>query len=272
MRRGFFVGALLVACASVAQAQELQVSFSTTPGSGRYEPAHVLAVWVESEAGEFQRTLHVWGSRRRSHLVEWRSVHPSSEVLDGISSATLRSHAEQEVTWDLYDTDAALIPDGTYVLRFEFADSNSGSSNQEGSFEFTKGPAGFDMTSSAGHYTDVRIVYMPPDAGMPDAGPQIVDAGHEEPDAGVMHEVDAGGKPDAGAGFDGGSRFDAGSASDASVSFDADETGGDDDTKDLPEKHWNQPGCSVGRGRVTAVSPASALLLGFLVAFRRKLR
>ncbi|MCA9573367.1 MAG: DUF2271 domain-containing protein, partial [Myxococcales bacterium] len=144
-----FAALFITLCAGgVAHAQRVDVTFSTARTGGRYYPAHVLGVWVTSADGTFERTLHVWGSRRRSHLSEWNSTRPRTETLDGITSATLRTDVEQEVVWDLRDTTGALVPNGSYLLHFELADTNSTSANYRSAFTFEKRPDGFDQTST----------------------------------------------------------------------------------------------------------------------------
>lgn len=153
---------LVLACfGGVARAQSLDVTFSTGRTGGRYYPAHVMAVWVTSSDGTFERTLHVWGSRRRSHLSEWNAAHPRTESLDGITSATLRTSAMQEVTWDLLDTTGALVPDGDYEVHFEYADTNSTSANYREHFSFRKGPDPVDSTQETFPFLGVHIVHTP---------------------------------------------------------------------------------------------------------------
>lgn len=160
----------------VAHAQRLDVTFSTARTGGRYYPAHVLGVWVTSADGTFERTLHVWGSRRRSHLSEWNSTRPRTETLDGITSATLRTDVEQEVAWDLRDTTGALVPNGSYLLHFELADTNSTSANYRRQLPFEISPAGLDVTLEDSPILNVHIVYTP-GSDLPPPPPAAVDAG-----------------------------------------------------------------------------------------------
>ncbi|MGE0787521.1 MAG: DUF2271 domain-containing protein [Sandaracinaceae bacterium] len=181
---------VLLASREIAHAQ-LDVTFATTRTGGRYYPAHVMAVWVTSPDGAFERTLYVWGGRRRRHLAEWLSSHPSSEALDGITSATLRTDAPQHVTWNMRDTTGAVVPDGAYLLHFELADTNSASANYREQFMFVTSPDGFDETLAMTPFVDVHIVYTPfiggPDAGVAgsDAGPIGVDGGAGTSDGGA---------------------------------------------------------------------------------------
>ncbi|MCA9609908.1 MAG: DUF2271 domain-containing protein [Myxococcales bacterium] len=173
----------------IARAQ-LDVTFSTARTGGRYYPAHVMAVWVTAPDGTFERTLHVWGGRRRSHLSQWLGSRTTSDSLDGITSATLRTDATQEVTWDMRDTSGRIVPDGTYVLHFELADTNSTSANYRRQLTFEKRPDGFDQTLEDSPFLQVHIVYTP-----------VVDMGF---DAGMTStDVDAGLGTDPGTGADG---------------------------------------------------------------------
>lgn len=183
---GFFLACCLAmsSVGTIAHAQQpLEVTFSTSRTSGRYYPAHVVAVWVTAGDGTFERSLYIWGSRRRSHLSEWTATHPRTEVLDGITSATLRSGAAQTVTWDMINTAGEIVPDGEYLVHFEYADTNSTSQNYRSAFVFTKGPVDVDLTVAEVPF-DVHIVYLP---ALVVAAPPPADAGTGTTD------VDAGG-------------------------------------------------------------------------------
>ncbi len=195
-----FVAAFLTLAALTATAhaqQPLRVTFATAPTTGRYYPAHVLAAWVIAADGTFERTLHVWAARRRAHLAEWVTARNSRDLLDGISSATLRTNATQELRWDMVDTGGATVPDGEYLIHFEYADTNSTRNNLRSVFPFTKGPADFDATASNAPYVDVHITYTAAElivvVPMPDAGVDAAIVTPPEPDdSGIAKRIPTG--------------------------------------------------------------------------------
>ena len=269
-RAALLVVGLGLGLVAPASAQSFTATFDTTAAGGRYAPRHVLAAWIERSDGTFVRTLFEWAARREPHLVAWVDAHPAGEPLDGITSATLSTHATRTVTWDLRDASGALVPDGTYVLRLELADQNSTSTSQnhEGSFTWTKGSAGFDMTSSASGFENVHIVYTPPSAPPPrtDAGtapPPPSDGGSSPTlDAGTSAEIDAGVREpvDASVITPG---LDAGPPGDPS---------GPGATPDEPSRgcQTNFGRCGVGWGAGGLGSmPAAMALAGLLLAVRR---
>lgn len=172
--RGFLIAAVvvtLVACATPTGATggggntsggaiQGPVEFSVTTASygGSYSPKNVVALWVETDAGGFVRTLAVWGADRRRNLVSWSS---SGANVDGTTGATLSGHGTRTVQWDLRDKSGTSVSSGTYRLWAEMAESNvaSGAAAHRVSvdFSFVQGtgvsgsaaslPAGFSSAS-----------------------------------------------------------------------------------------------------------------------------
>lgn len=189
MRTSFAIAAfltlLLGAAPSAAVAEgTLTVTYTTQSHGGPYAPTHVVAVWIETEAGAFVKTIDRWAGVRRQHLVAWTQKAGAADA-DAVSGATLNSHAQPLTrTWDLRDRQGQEIPDGTYTIRMELADSNANQAlqNAQGTFTFTKTAAGSIQTGlSNGGFTNVTIEHtvgatppIPPPAG-PDAGVDEVD-------------------------------------------------------------------------------------------------
>lgn len=167
------VGVAMVGGAVVAQdvaADSLKVTFNTTqpPASGArsYAPKNVGAVWVENSNGQFVKTIERWASsatdKGRKHLVAWIAKAGAGDT-DAVSSATLANYSKQHVaTWDMKDKNGVVVPNGTYTIRMELADSNSSqaSQNAQGTFTFNKNGTSASTTGgSNGGFTNVAIDY-----------------------------------------------------------------------------------------------------------------
>lgn len=153
--------ALVLALAGSARAQgDLSVTFTTTPNGGPYAPRNVVAVWIEDGGGNFVKTIGRWANVRASHLVAW--VAGSGLDTDAISGATRIDHTGTLTAgWDLTDRAGAVVPDGTYTIRMELADSNATTpaQNHQGTFTFTKGPNSSSDTTAGGGFNNVNIDY-----------------------------------------------------------------------------------------------------------------
>lgn len=167
---------VLASAAPAASAGSLSVRATTTPAGGNYAPRNVTAVWIEDSTGAFVKTISRWANQRRQHLVAWQTAAGTADV-DAISGATRQDHAAPlMITWDMKNRTGAEVPDGTYRVRMEVADRNSNmaTQNNQGTFTFTKGPAGFTQTSSNGGFNNVTITYT---AAAPTCNNGAVEAG-----------------------------------------------------------------------------------------------
>lgn len=139
--RSALVALVLAGLASPAWAQGVSANFTTTPAGGNYAPRNIVAVWVEDANGAFQKTIGRWAAERKQYLLAWNQKAGTNDV-DAVSGATRSNHnATLTVTWDLKNKSGTVVPDGTYTIRMELADSNASSTaqNQEGTFTFVKG-------------------------------------------------------------------------------------------------------------------------------------
>ncbi|MBL0219669.1 MAG: DUF2271 domain-containing protein [Myxococcales bacterium] len=147
-----------------AEAGSLTATFTTTPNGGQYAPNHVVAVWVEGPAGAFVKTIGRWSATRTGSLVAWKGKAPANDA-DAVSGATQGSHATPlTLTWNLTDKLGAVIPDGTYTVRMELADSNATQAvqNHQGTFTFVKGTTAQMQTAlTNGGFTNVSLNFDP---------------------------------------------------------------------------------------------------------------
>jgi MYXO-CTERM domain-containing protein len=153
----------VLASPAIAQGS-LTVTYTTQSHGGPYAPAHVVAVWVEDAGGTFVSTVDRWAGVRKQHLVAWTQKAGAADA-DAVSGATRISHTQPlTATWDLRDRQGQVIPDGTYTIRMELADSNASQplQNAQGTFTFTKTAAGSEQTGlSNGGFTNVSITHAP---------------------------------------------------------------------------------------------------------------
>jgi uncharacterized protein (TIGR03382 family) len=173
LRSGLVTLVILGGWSSVVTASpKLTVSFKSAAVGGTYTPQNVVAVWIEGPTvgqtpGPFVKTIGRWATVERIHLVAWQAKAGPNDV-DGITGATRADHGTKlSVDWDLKGKAGTLVPDGTYTVRFETADSNNTSSaqNNQGSFTFIKGLQPQVQTNLTGGsivpYTEVTIDFNP---------------------------------------------------------------------------------------------------------------
>lgn len=174
MGRNHSIGAVLVVCllgvfSSPVEAKgSVRVTFTTTPApTGTYTPNNVVAAWIQNAGGVHQKTLGRWSAVRTQYLLAYRAAATAADTLapDAVSGASRLNHqGSLEVLWNLRDKAGAVVPDGTYTIRLELAESNATTQaqNNEGTFTFVKGPNPQTQTAlTNGGFTNVTITYDP---------------------------------------------------------------------------------------------------------------
>lgn len=146
---------------------------------GRYQPTHLLVIWIEDEAGTPVKVIGRWAGAFQRYLTTFNERVPDAfggglfGPRDGsvpigqldpdvITSPTLRAHEPQELTWDLTDYAGNPVPDATYFIYIEANDDNFESSLAV--IEMRKGPE--PMTAEQGEserFAYVRVSYTPPE-------------------------------------------------------------------------------------------------------------
>jgi hypothetical protein len=141
----------------------ITLTSSPTPNAV-YNPRNVLAVWIQQTGGTFVKTINRQAATRKLSLVAWNTAAGAGDV-DAVTGATRQNHTNPvNITWDLKDKQGNVIPDGTYTVRMETADSNAATAakNNQGTFTFVKGPAPQTQNGLAnGGFSNVTIKFTP---------------------------------------------------------------------------------------------------------------
>ena len=96
-----------------------------------YEPKSVVAVWVETEAGAFVRTLYLTGQtsgKRWRWLLTWQlaaggtpgSSTTEGNIVDAVTGATTNAFTAISTSWNVHDVSGAVVANGNYVVKAEF--------------------------------------------------------------------------------------------------------------------------------------------------------
>ena len=132
--------------ASANSTGTLSVSVLTVAPGGGYAPKNVVAIWIETNAGVFVKSLLVYANARKVDLSTWysniSSVSTSASTLDAITGATQSSNTTRTCTWNGKDVNEAVVIDGTYKVCMNIADGKTAAA----SFPFTKGTTAVTLT------------------------------------------------------------------------------------------------------------------------------
>ena len=142
--------------------QTVLVAVRTRSYGGMFAPNNVGAIWIEDMAGNFVRSLLVWGKVRREHLVVWSAASGDNRV-DATTAATAESHHSWLTEWDLRDADGDEVPPGVYTARFELAEENANEGFPAGpttSLTFSTGSRGELQTGATESLVDI-VVFVP---------------------------------------------------------------------------------------------------------------
>jgi hypothetical protein len=152
----------------------LTIDFMSAGNAGEYAPRNVGAVWIETSSGMFVKTLKRWAGIRANHLTTWTAASGgwgggffftagggSADELDAITAATLRTHQQHPITWDMQDAMGVLVPDGAYRIVFEVTESER-KAGVTASVDFDKGAAPVSLSPpDEGPFKDLSVIYAP---------------------------------------------------------------------------------------------------------------
>jgi hypothetical protein len=135
--------AILGISSALFAANELAVTVTTINPMGTYNPANIVAMWIQDNSGQFVRTFGKWAAERESELLTWNSANGgnTSVCIDGVTAATRTSHGTISSKWDLSNASGQRVPNGNYWYYIEMTDRN----NRQG--PVVKGHIAIDGTS-----------------------------------------------------------------------------------------------------------------------------
>ena len=133
---------------------------TTVTAGGNYAPRNVMAIWVTDANTNFIKTLKRQAVSQIRWLTRWGTISKSN-VVDGITGATLSSHQAHSVTWNCRNTNNVVVADGVYRVFVEFTEFN-GAGPYIQATSFTKGSAGVTSAPTAtANFTSMSLVYVP---------------------------------------------------------------------------------------------------------------
>ena len=168
----FFTAILLTSGINAQTAGELSVTVTTSAAGGGYAPRNIVAIWVETEQGNFVKTLMAYAANRRTHLNIWEQSTTAAgspfNVVDAITGSTRNSHDTRNCLWNGMDINGTLMPDGNYRLRMELADKNS--TGNYSTFNFTKNDESYVLSpANVPSFAGISIEWEPVVSGIENA-------------------------------------------------------------------------------------------------------
>jgi flagellar hook assembly protein FlgD len=137
----------------------VDISIKTIDYGKDRAPKHVLAIWIENDAGAFIKTLKLRAEARKQYLYTWNSKS-SGNTTDAITGATLGSHTTHEVSWNCTNTSSTVVADGSYKVWIEYTSEHA--QGPITSFAFTKAADDFSFQPpDQSYFVDMDLVYTP---------------------------------------------------------------------------------------------------------------
>lgn len=140
---------------------------------------HVLAVWIENNAGSFIKTKmrYCCTNSTSDHLPTW-SVNAggtasncnSANVVSATTGATLTSFTNKSITWDGTNVSGTVVPDGIYKVMIQETWNHGSTGTATSTYTFTKGPAADHQTPAANTtFSGVKLDWVPTSTGVSSA-------------------------------------------------------------------------------------------------------
>lgn len=151
------------AAAAKPKPMQLTIRFETSTTAGRFSPRNVHAVWVQTKAGNFVRTLDLWGERHAKQLTDFKAaVGDLAAAVQARTGATEKAYGAYTSRWNLMDAAGNRVPDGDYVVQFELTSDNADKNKRHrASVPFTKNgtPATIELAEMGG-YKNIVLDYQ----------------------------------------------------------------------------------------------------------------
>ena len=133
----------------------MRIRVRTTTAGGRYSPRNIGAIWIETEAGAFVKTVERWAGTRARWLTKF-IASSSSNLVDAVTSATLAQHTTHDRMWNLQDVRRCEIAPGNYRVMVEMTDKNGTGPSLAIPFTMNGSPAMLTPTEAA-NFHDLLI-------------------------------------------------------------------------------------------------------------------
>lgn len=144
---------------SVTTGLVVTTTTSATSSNAQYTPKNIVAIWVETSAGTFVKSLTVYAGVRKSDLSSWNKSSAGSTT-DAVTSATRSSYGTINSVWNGKDAKGTEVADGSYKLCMELTDKSS--TGNYASFAFTKGATESTLTpANVPSFSSTTIKWMP---------------------------------------------------------------------------------------------------------------
>lgn len=152
---------------NTSTAGSLNVSVTTNTANGSYAPRNIVAIWVQDNSNKFVKTMLVYAGTRVGHLTNWATATPQGDNTDAITGATQSSHGTRICSWNGTNVSKSLVADGTYTVKFEMTESNTGSNLA--TYTFVKGPNAVTLTpTNQACFSNISINWVPATTGISD--------------------------------------------------------------------------------------------------------
>lgn len=175
MIRNFLIVSLLIVSFIVfgQTSGTLTVTATTSrTSSPEYGNNHIVAFWVQDSNGKYVKTILAYANERKQYLKNWKTATTiagsSYNVVDAITGATKTSHASRTGNWNGKNTSSVEMADGTYIVKLELTDNESGVQNYT-NFSITKGPVEQILTpSSISGFSNISLKWSPSNTAVVD--------------------------------------------------------------------------------------------------------
>lgn len=165
-RAKLFITFLLAIFSSALLAQGtagiVDISVKTIDYGKGNDPEHILAIWIEDDAGDFVKTLKLSADERKKYLYTW-NTKSSGNTTDANTGATLGSHTTHDVSWNCTNTSATVVDDGAYAVWVEYTSEHA--QGPITNFAFTKASDVFSFQPpDESYFVDMDLLYTPESA------------------------------------------------------------------------------------------------------------
>lgn len=162
---------LFLSATSFAQTPgEFTFTFTQIPHTTVHGTKHNLAVWFQTESGDFIKTdCRFAGALSNDHLPTWSvnaggpaldCLSPLCNVVNATAGATLANYSRRTVNWDGKNSDGEIVPDGVYRITLEQCWVHGDTGKTLRTYLFTKGPnSDIQLPADNADFIDVSLAW-----------------------------------------------------------------------------------------------------------------